>query len=162
MGSSQTGAWTRVPCIGRQILNHCATREAPQFLLSYDFKCSKGNGNSHYMAILARFWVGLIAPMRCRYYHSHFICGKTKVQRSSGTWSRSCRGEMLYQDLNVHLSDHKAIQLWSQSLAPPKKSLSILSPVQTVICFKLISTCTFHLSVIQSPFSWPWPQGWSE
>ena len=28
VGSSQTGARTRVPCIGRQILNHCATREA--------------------------------------------------------------------------------------------------------------------------------------
>ena len=29
VGSSQTRAQTRVPCIGRQILNHCATREAP-------------------------------------------------------------------------------------------------------------------------------------
>ena len=29
MGSSQTRARTRVPCISRQILNHCATREAP-------------------------------------------------------------------------------------------------------------------------------------
>ena len=28
MGSSQTRARTRVPCIGRQILNQCATREA--------------------------------------------------------------------------------------------------------------------------------------
>ena len=25
VASSQTRAWTRVPCIGRQILNHCAT-----------------------------------------------------------------------------------------------------------------------------------------
>ena len=31
VGSSQTRARTRVPCIGRQILNHCATREAPNF-----------------------------------------------------------------------------------------------------------------------------------
>ena len=30
VGSSQTGARTRVPRIGRQILNHCATREAPK------------------------------------------------------------------------------------------------------------------------------------
>ena len=29
-GSSQTRARTRVPCTGRQILNHCATREAPE------------------------------------------------------------------------------------------------------------------------------------
>ena len=32
VGSSQTRARTRVPCIGRQILNHCATREAPVLL----------------------------------------------------------------------------------------------------------------------------------
>ena len=34
VGSSQTRARTRVPCIGRQTLNHCATREAqfPGFL----------------------------------------------------------------------------------------------------------------------------------
>ena len=29
VGSSRTRARTRVPCIGRQILNHCASREAP-------------------------------------------------------------------------------------------------------------------------------------
>ena len=28
VGSSQARARTRVPCIGRRILNHCATREA--------------------------------------------------------------------------------------------------------------------------------------
>ena len=33
VGSSGTRAPTRVPCIGRWILNHCATREAPLFLL---------------------------------------------------------------------------------------------------------------------------------
>ena len=32
LGSSQTRARTRVPSIGRQILNHCATREAPTFI----------------------------------------------------------------------------------------------------------------------------------
>ena len=34
VGSSQTRARTRVPCIGRQILNHCATREAPKYILN--------------------------------------------------------------------------------------------------------------------------------
>ena len=33
VGSSQTRARTRVPCIGRQILNHCATREALYLIL---------------------------------------------------------------------------------------------------------------------------------
>ena len=32
VGSSQTRARTRVPCMGRQILNHCATREALCFV----------------------------------------------------------------------------------------------------------------------------------
>ena len=41
MGSSQTRARTRVPCIGRQILNHCATWEARKlfFLISHS-NCS--------------------------------------------------------------------------------------------------------------------------
>ena len=33
VGSSQTRARTHVPCIGRQILNHCTTRKAPQQFL---------------------------------------------------------------------------------------------------------------------------------
>ena len=33
VGSSQIRARTCVPCIGRQILNHCATREAPNDIL---------------------------------------------------------------------------------------------------------------------------------
>ena len=32
VGSSRTRARTRVPCIGRRILNHCTTREAPKLL----------------------------------------------------------------------------------------------------------------------------------
>ena len=34
VGSSQTRARTRVLCIGRQILNHCATREAQNIFLN--------------------------------------------------------------------------------------------------------------------------------
>ena len=33
VGSSRTRARTRVPCIGRRILNHCATREAPTHVI---------------------------------------------------------------------------------------------------------------------------------
>ena len=32
VGSSQTRARTRIPCIDRQILNHCAIREAQQII----------------------------------------------------------------------------------------------------------------------------------
>ena len=37
VGSSQTRAWTRVPCIGRRTPNHCATREAPIIFLIHFF-----------------------------------------------------------------------------------------------------------------------------
>ena len=30
VGSSWTRAQTRVPCVGRRILNHCTTREVPR------------------------------------------------------------------------------------------------------------------------------------
>ena len=33
VGSSWTGARTRVPCIGRWTLNHCTTREAPLLII---------------------------------------------------------------------------------------------------------------------------------
>ena len=35
VGSSWTRARTRVPCIGRRILNHCATRETPSLCYFY-------------------------------------------------------------------------------------------------------------------------------
>ena len=38
VGSSQTRARARVPCIGRQILNHCATREAWNLAFKWDPK----------------------------------------------------------------------------------------------------------------------------
>ena len=45
VGSSQTRARTRVPCIGRQILNHCATREFPpiHILKQYIIQLTVGN-----------------------------------------------------------------------------------------------------------------------
>ena len=33
VGSSRTRAWTSVPCIGRQVPNHCTTREVPEALV---------------------------------------------------------------------------------------------------------------------------------
>ena len=52
VGSSQTRARTRVPFIGRQILNHCATRETP---LSFIFV--------HLITVcLGMFLLGFILP----------------------------------------------------------------------------------------------------
>ena len=48
VGSSQTRARTRVLCISRQILNHCATREAPNFI----FKTTLHSQNVHHLVII--------------------------------------------------------------------------------------------------------------
>ena len=51
MGSSWTRAQTRVPCIGRRILNHCATRKVPILMLSEKhLRSSHGQETSFYFA----------------------------------------------------------------------------------------------------------------
>ena len=46
VGSSQTRVWTRVPCISRQTLNHCATREARNICICItDSLCYKAETN---------------------------------------------------------------------------------------------------------------------
>ena len=53
--SSQTRARTRVPCIGRQILNHCATREAPYYSLILVFRTFvKKSVNVHIIYLQSR------------------------------------------------------------------------------------------------------------
>ena len=42
VASSRTGAQTRVPCIGRQTLNHCATKEALHFFKAIVLVTMKG------------------------------------------------------------------------------------------------------------------------
>ena len=46
VGSSQTRARTRVPCIGRRILNHCATREALPDILCKNVKAQEKSAPS--------------------------------------------------------------------------------------------------------------------
>ena len=55
VGSSWTRAQTRVPCVGRQILNHCATREVPGLLLF--------GGFFFFLAMLHGMW-DLSSPTR--------------------------------------------------------------------------------------------------
>ena len=49
MGSSRTRAWTRVPCIGRRILNLCATREVPK--IDFKIKTVTRGKEGHYVMI---------------------------------------------------------------------------------------------------------------
>ena len=85
VGSSQTRAQTRIPCIGRRILNHCATREVPVlFFKLYDFELFSQWWFQHLQCaslfITVCFRITLISiPAKCRnllQYISfpHFVC----------------------------------------------------------------------------------------
>ena len=82
VGSSQTRARTRVPCIGRQILNHCATREARKksnfdyiFRSIHDYP--KGGGG--FFFFFGLLWVFV-------------ACGLSLVAVSGGYSSLRCSG----------------------------------------------------------------------
>ena len=62
VGSSQTRARTRVSCIGRQILNHCATREAPVKLFSDPSilkKKFRGADSTSWLSVLLAEFLGI-------------------------------------------------------------------------------------------------------
>lgn len=104
-------------------------------------------GTENYMATLGQVPdVGLCRsaphnyPVESGHYCSYFVCWKTQVQRRSVTCSSSYDRWMLYQDLNAHLSDCKAIHRHSRSQRK-KKSVSMLWNFH--LCFRLISAWTY-------------------
>ena len=52
VGSSQIRARTRVPCIGRQVLNHCATREALALTYFFPFSTSLPSGDGLFVVCI--------------------------------------------------------------------------------------------------------------
>ena len=66
VGSSQTRARTPVPCIGRQILNHCATREAPHhFFFRVEQTKSQRNSVNYPRSCLQTLEVWFQDPLLC-------------------------------------------------------------------------------------------------
>ena len=47
VGSSQTRDGTRIPCLGRRILNHWTTVEVPKFIPRLKFFCRQEAGRGH-------------------------------------------------------------------------------------------------------------------
>ena len=76
VGSSGTGEWTWVSCIGSQILTHCATRKVPSFFFSLNFTYS----------IWFPVWVLVVChpifsvPCACPNFSSIMIRKKTTIQ----------------------------------------------------------------------------------
>ncbi|XP_054934651.1 E3 ubiquitin-protein ligase DTX4 isoform X3 [Physeter macrocephalus] len=71
VGSSQTGARNRFPCVGRRTRNHCATREAQ-------------------LCTLDRSWRGTLRPVRRNYYDPTSAPGKGVVwewENDNGSWT---------------------------------------------------------------------------
>ena len=68
VGYSQTRDRTRVPCIGRRILNHCATREVPLVLCWVNYFFTFMNTISYNCKSNKMFW-----PMStCKFFPSDF------------------------------------------------------------------------------------------
>ena len=77
MGSSRTKAQTRVPCIGRWILNHCTTREAPHcFLISLFSPGSLGKGTEQWQAALVYTLRNVPAFLKRQVRHVELRLGK--------------------------------------------------------------------------------------
>ena len=66
VGSSQTRARTCVPCIGRWVLNHCATREAPNFLIYIFLSCILGG----FLCSIFHFINSLFGCVQCTFNSS--------------------------------------------------------------------------------------------
>ena len=92
MGSSQTRARTHVPCIGRWILNHCATREALRWLFS-----DTENWVVFYFLKRLEFIYLLIYFWLCWVFVS--VQGLSLVVASRGHSSSRCAGLSLSQPL---------------------------------------------------------------
>ena len=76
VGSSQTRARTCVPCIGRQILNHCATRGVLSLSLNFDIliiMCQCGSLWVHLLEFSRLPRSGCPFPCPVRHVFSHYI-----------------------------------------------------------------------------------------
>ena len=105
MGSSQTRARTRVPCIGRQILNHCATREAQDPFLLLKIEGPPSNTTV------------IIAADKIIYWHVLKLEGESSKRNSqvspasklSNNYKREGSNLMVEKSIKTHL-DYKLVE----------------------------------------------------
>ena len=109
VGSSQTRAQTRVPCISRQILNHCATREALSSLFKNWKKFAALHGWVPLFCLPAHWLILLPHPVCC---WTPLVCFSILLQLMFGTFSYFLFVEVLTvfihssPEFSEHLYDH--------------------------------------------------------
>ena len=107
MGSSRTRARTCVPCIGRRILNHCTTREAPHCVLM-EIGHTVWNRSMNAPVFMVLESVPQVALSLCllegrpkklrslwdywkHNLHQHFQPGARDLHSTSRNWSSLCK-----------------------------------------------------------------------
>ena len=113
VGSFRTGARTRVPCISRQILNHCATREAPgnsildtSFTLTRDTQSLPESWRVHFLNM---------------HPYLHLSISTTVIQASSTTWSvyhTSLKTGLCWHHLKTLICGTSLVVQWLRLHAP--------------------------------------------
>ena len=113
MGSSWTRDRPRVPCIDRQILNHCATREVPYLFIYLS--------NHSFIHSLIYLWLGWVFVS---------VRGLSLVEASGGHSSSQCAGLSLSRPLLLWRTGSVAhgAQLLRGMGDPPRPGLEPVSP----------------------------------
>ena len=124
VGSSRTRAQTHVPCIGRRVLNYCATREAHFFFFGY------------VGSLLPRLSFSLVAAsgsyssLRCTGFSLRWLL----LLQSTGS---RCVGSVVvacgFQQLWLTGSREQAQQLWRTGLVAPRHVGSSRTGAQTCV-----------------------------
>ena len=79
VGSSQTRARTRVPCISRQILNHCATREAPSVNFLYSITLNSISLSCTLNLLPICNFIAPIGHLALHHYYYYSVCRSSKT-----------------------------------------------------------------------------------
>ena len=131
MGSSRTRAWTCVPCIGRRILNHCATREAWMRLLisKYFDKCSSLRQYTYLKDYLK---VGWIDPL------TFTLASTFSLYKSEILWKLKHKGQVLWFSKYVCVC---VCVRWGEGRGVPRKPLRVIGNLVTFLERKSWESC---------------------
>ena len=131
VGSSQTRARTHVPCIGRQILNHCATREAQDPLLKGKIKRSLGLQNAKIFPFLCTLEKSLLRNHLKRKFIASCRCDNCQIAIQIFFF----HGALLIADRITHESFK--IEMWKIT-SPQKRAQVICYYCPMILCFLVV------------------------